>query len=130
MKEAADAGNLRSQQLKEGLKISILVFAGQIPILFGFISINRSNACFCFTNLVWFSTAIVCIGLTFVTFQQGAVSQENIDFCANYDQGNIKQQEQFSHTFVHEGLQPLIDVCIFGSDGYSISNLMNMKQTE
>ena len=60
MKEAADAKNMRSEQLKDGLKISILVFALQIPILFGFIILNRTNSCFCLSNLVWFTTGLIC----------------------------------------------------------------------
>jgi hypothetical protein len=68
MKEAADEKNVRSEQLIEGLKNSILVFACQIPILFGFIFFNRVNACFCLTNLVWFSTGLVCVGLIYNTY--------------------------------------------------------------
>jgi antibiotic biosynthesis monooxygenase (ABM) superfamily enzyme len=68
MKEAADAEGKRSKQLKEGLKITILVFAGQIPILLGFIILNRTCTCFCLSNLVWLTSAIVCFVLTYFTF--------------------------------------------------------------
>ena len=68
MQNAIDANDKQSKKLVFGLYLVILILVAQIPILLLSICFNRSNICFCFTNLIWIANLFLVVAISYVTY--------------------------------------------------------------
>lgn len=68
MQNAINENDKHSKKLVFGLHVVILIVLAQIPILLMSICFNRSNICFCFTNLIWIANLLLVVAITYVAY--------------------------------------------------------------
>lgn len=88
----------------------------------------RSRIVFVYVNVIWMKNLMVCFGIGLVTYHQGALYKLNKDFCEPYDSHNIAYQKAWVHSRSSPSIQPLLDVCIFGTNNHNLNSIMDIKQ--